>query len=559
MKKSLVPDNLNAIWKIGPSVSDFDQILPVLLRSRSLGVNSLEDLNSPIKLNAYLVDFPRDFLQSLKDASSLILQAMQDQRPIIILGDYDADGVCATSVLALALKRDLNYSHVFEFIPNRFTHGYGMSQESIKDALALLPDSLAEKFVLFVTVDSGITSVEEAGFLKSLGHNLIITDHHQKLDVLPDADVVVWSDKIVGAAIAWLLTKVLGAKTRSSIVFPAIATVTDVYPLADINRALVKAGLDVLNTEPPVGWKELLQVSNLTPGSIEAYSFGWVLGPRINAAGRLENASTAVRLFLSSNSAERVSLAQRLDTLNKTRQDETLRMFELLHTGVDSSRRFILEAREDFHEGLIGLVAGRLVRSFHKPSIVVSLNGTFGKGSVRSIQGINIIEILRRHSDLFEALGGHPMAAGFTIRKEKLLELENRLQQEFGSLPLELFNPVVVADLEMPLSLVGMPLLDLLKSLKPFGTGNPEPRFFAKDVTLVNKQTVGRTQDHVSLSLMSPNLAKPIRGIAFKMAPLFEPFGLGDKVDLIFTVRPNEYRGRVSPNLVVEAVRPAQD
>ncbi len=557
MKRNLVLDNTETTWEIGPPVVEFDQIIPTLLSSRVLGVSSEQELLDPGDLQTYLSQFPRDFLTSLKQARSLILQAMRDQRPIIILGDYDADGVCATSVLSLTLRRELNYPHVFEFIPNRFTHGYGLSPESIKDALALLPQDLADSSVLFITVDSGITSVNEAKTLKSLGYDLIITDHHQKLDSSPEADVIVWSDQVVGATIAWLLTRVLGSTSKSSIVFPAVATVTDVYPLAGINRVLVKAGLTVLNSEPPAGWKELLQVSSLTPGNIEAYSFGWVLGPRINAAGRLENATTAVKLFLEDDPARRRELALRLDTLNTTRQAETLRMFDLLQEGVDSSRRFILEARPDFHEGLIGLVAGRLVRSFHRPAIVVSLNGDFGKGSVRSIEGINIIEILRRHPELFEALGGHPMAAGFTIRSDYIHALENALEADFEALSPDVFKRVLKADLEIPLSLVTLRLVELLNILKPFGPGNPEPTFFVRNVTLSSKHLVGKNQEHVALSFISPGVSKPARGIAFKMKDAFDPYKLGDAVDLIFTVRPNEFRGRVSPNIVVTSVRPS--
>ncbi len=549
-------DNPEITWEIGPSIVNFDQLLPALLSERTLGISSEQELLVPGDLKAYLSQFPRDFLASLKEARSLILSAMQDQRPVIILGDYDADGVCATSVLSLTLRHELGYPHVFEFIPNRFTHGYGLSPESISAALDLLPEDLSASSVLFITVDSGITSVAEAKMLKSLGHDLIITDHHQKLDISPDADVIVWSDQIVGASIAWLLTRVLGSTSKSSVVFPAVATVTDVYPLAGINRMLVRAGLAVLNSEPPAGWSELLQVSALTLGSIEAHSFGWVLGPRINAAGRLESATIAVRLFLENDPARRRDLAMRLDALNTKRQAETLRTFELLQVGVDSSRRFILEARSDFHEGLIGLVAGRLAHSFHRPAIVISLSGDFGKGSVRSIEGVNIIEILRRHSELFEALGGHPMAAGFTIRHDYIPILEDALEDDFKALSPAVFKRVLKADLELPLSLVTPQLLELLNVLKPFGTGNPEPRFFVRNVTLSSKRLVGKTQDHVALSFVTPDLSHPVRGIAFKMRDDFATYKLGDVVDLIFTVRPNEFRGRVSPNIVVTAVRP---
>ena len=546
-------------WNIFGKSQNLDEVKTLILQKRNL--------SSPLEIDLFLKDenplnflksFPQDFKESLKNAKKFIQEAVEKETPIIIMGDYDADGICATSILYNFFSQELHYKNIFYFIPNRFEHGYGLSKSSVEVAVLKVEEAFQgkkqkPKRILFISVDSGITSVEEALYIKELGHDLIITDHHQKPEILPQADILVWSDKVVGATVAWILSQVLGSKSTNSIALVALATVTDVYPLLGMNRAIVKRGLKVINQSPPIGLRELISVSGLTGKEIGTYELGWVLGPRINASGRLAEASQAVRLFTEADSRIRFQIAQQLNQINKERQDETTRMYDLL-SFQEEIPRFILVSNSDFHEGIIGLVASRIVREYYRPSIVISLNGKFGKGSVRSIPGINIIEILREFEEMFENLGGHPMAAGFTIEVEKISQLEEALHKVFlDRFDDVIFVPSVEVDAEVPLDLIDWPLFEFLESLKPFGEGNPSARFVTRKLGIANIDFVGRDKTHTSLKLFDGK--KYQKGIYFNSKEKFEELGLGDYIDVIYSVKLSEFNGNRSLDLFIDGIR----
>lgn len=542
-------------WNIFGSAEDLDVAKALLLRKR--GFNSVEEaskfleVENPLK---YLSTFPSEFKKSLKKAAHLIEKSIEDGRPIVVHGDYDADGVCATAILYNYLKKERGYDSVFYFIPNRFKHGYGLSKESLEDSIELVGKNVEEaEKILFITVDSGITSTEEILYLKELGHSVIITDHHQKPKKLPEADVLVWNDEIVGATLAWVLTKVLGSKDSYAIALSALATVTDVQPILGMNRALVKYGLEIINNSPPQGIKELIQVSGVNDKEIDTYGLGWVLGPRINAAGRLEDASQAVRLFTSEDSRIAYSVAKSLNKINFRRQEETTRMFELA-TGFSSDKKFILAQNSEFHEGIIGLIASRLVRKHYRPAIVISVGEKDAKGSVRSIEGINIIEILREFDHLFIDLGGHPMAAGFTMLRENISSLETCLQEIFQNrFDDDIFIPTLSLDAEIPLSLADWDLLKFIEKLRPFGEGNKSPLFLTRNLGVVNINFVGREKNHVSLKFFDGEGYR--KGIFFSSREYFEDISLGDKVDVVYSLQENNFRGNSSIDLIVKDIR----
>ena len=539
-------------WNVFGQGQNIEDVKNLLLQGRGF-----EDLSqasmflNPKNPLLYLKNFSTDFKLGLKKARKLINLTIEKNFPIVIHGDYDADGICATSILYNYLTKERKYGKAFYFIPSRFDHGYGLSKESLDESIRKVTEDLGmEEEILFITVDNGITSVEEVKYLKKLGHKVIITDHHQKAGKLPKADVIVWTDRIVAATIAWILTRVLGSKNTDYLALASLATVTDVYPVLGLNRALVKRGLKLLNDSPPSGLKDLISVSDLDGKTLDTYHLGWVLGPRINASGRLADASLAVNLLTTEEPKIALSVARELNKMNRKRQDETYRMYSLVPEFMEVPR-FILTESKDFHEGLIGLVASRLVRKYYRPSIVISVSEKFGKGSVRSIEGINIIELLREFEDLFVNLGGHPMAAGFTIPLENISVLKEELGKVFAErFDNSHFISSMNIDVEIPLSLVTWDLLSFIQSLKPFGTGNKSPLFLTRNLGIANMNFVGKEGNHVSLKFYDGTDSQ--KGIFFSSREYFDDIGLGDKVDVVYSIEENTYRGNSNLSLVVK-------
>ena len=548
---------MNTHWNIFGQGQDIEGIENLLLQRRGFeDLSQADGFLHPKNPLLYLEDFPAGFKLGLKVAKKLINLTVEKNLPIVIHGDYDADGICATSILYNYLTKERKYEKVFYFIPNRFDHGYGLSVGSINASLKKVTEGLGtEKEILIITVDSGITSVEEVEYLKKLGHKIIITDHHQKSGKLPKADVIVWNDQIVGATIAWVLTQVLGSKNPDYLALASLATVTDVHPVLGLNRALVKQGLKLLSNSPPLGLRELISVSGLDGKDLDTYHLGWVLGPRINASGRLSDASLAINLLITEEPKIALSVAKELDKMNRKRQDETYRMYSLVPE-LTEIPKFILIERGDFHEGLIGLVSSRLVRKYCRPSVVISTSEKFGKGSVRSIEGINVIEILREFEDLFVSLGGHPMAAGFTIVLENIPILEERLRKVFEErFDDSYFISSLDVDAEIPLDLVTWELLDFIQSLKPFGTGNKSPLFLTRNLGVASMDFVGKEKNHVSLKFYDGINSQ--KGIFFSSREYFDAISLGDKVDVVYSIEENNYRGNSSLSLVVKDLKKA--
>lgn len=540
---------MNKRWKIlGEYFGDISSLMPYLLKLRGIESDeSIEEFLNPLDIKHYYSKFPDDFKNSLKVAKDLITQSISNNIPIVIYGDYDSDGVNATAIIYSTIKNELNYSNVTYFIPNRFTHGYGVSKEAIDEILGKFKEG--EK-LLFITVDTGITATKEIDYLKSLGHLVILTDHHQKPDNIPQPDVLVWNEEIVGSMVSWFLSKALGSKNNQSLGFGAIATVTDLFPLVGINRSIVKTGLKILNEVTPLGIKKLLEVSG-KKGEITTYDLGWVIGPRLNAAGRLENASLALELLLEQEEDKALKIATDLNAINLQRQDKTLQMYELMPIDEKNLPKIILVDNEEYHDGIIGLVASRLVQKYYRPSIVISLEDGFGKGSVRSIDGVNIIEMLRKFDDLFIELGGHPMAAGFSIKKENIAILQEKLLELANTeIPEELLTPVLKIDLEIPVNLINVALLDKVDMLKPFGLGNEQPVFVSRNLSIVDVSKVGRDNTHLVLKLSDG--VGTYKSIWFGGVGLAPELCLGDKVDVVYTLNRNDYNGKVYVDLVLK-------
>jgi len=536
-------------WNIKSTYNKNKSLLKQLIELR--GISDYENFINPPSVQFYFNKFPQEFKKSLVKAKNEILKNIQENNHIIIYGDYDSDGVTATKIIYSTIKDEFKYSNISFFIPNRFKHGYGLSKKAIDEIIFLHKN---DKKILFITVDTGITALEESKYIKSLGHNLLITDHHQKLEQLPSCDALVWSEEVVGSTISWFLSKALGSKNLNNLGLVAIATITDLFPVVGINRSIVLNGLKILNHNPPMGIKNLILTSG-NSHQLSTYDLGWVIGPRLNAAGRLEDACIAINLLLETEDKKSLELAKELDTINTKRQKATIEMYDIVKIEQDDLPYVIVQQSTNFHDGIIGLLASKLVQKYYRPALVISIEDGIGKGSARSIDGINIIELLRKYNDLFVELGGHPMAAGFCIKQENIILLTQKLNEYIKEniLDINIFTPKIDIDLSIPIFMVDISLFEEIQTLMPFGLGNPEPMFCSENLFITDISIIGKTKEHVSLKLSDGfNVYKSVWfGGAIKVKTL----GLGDKVDIAYTLSKNVFNNKVNIDLIIKDLK----
>lgn len=536
-------------WNVKKTYSQERNILKEILSNRGLeDTLDVERFLNPPPFNEYYELFSEDFKNSVRLAVEIINNAIKTGKHIVIHGDYDADGISATAILYDTIKNHLAYENVFYFLPNRFKHGYGLSDNSLTEIMQTHPKCL------LITVDSGITSIDQVAKANKVGVDVIITDHHQKPSVLPEAKCIVWTDKVVGSGIAWILSRALGSRAKKNIVLASLATVTDLQPVLGVNRVILKHGLNYARDYLPLGLKKLMQVAGRSVEKITSYDFGWIIGPRINASGRMVEPSDALELLLAETDQQAENLAWKLNTVNASRQDKTLEMFDLAADHDPTNMpKIIFSAREDYHEGIIGLVAAKLVQKYYRPAIVVSINEGLGKGSVRSIPGVNIVELLRTFESMFESIGGHPMAAGFSIKAERLPELKEKMHT-LGNTNIsdECLVPVLDIDMGIDLNNVNLDLANQLLKLEPFGLGNEEPVFCSRNVGVVATDRVGREGQHLSVKFFTENGF--FKGIMF--GPISDDLKIapGDKVDVAYTLSINNYLGRTSVDLIIKDI-----
>ncbi|OGC47229.1 single-stranded-DNA-specific exonuclease RecJ [candidate division WWE3 bacterium RIFCSPHIGHO2_01_FULL_42_13] len=541
-------------WNIKNTLKDKKDLINVLLDNRGItGETEKELFLNPQPTFQLLNELPTAFRKEMQEAKEIINDVISQKLPIVIHGDYDTDGVSSTAILTKVLRNELGYEKIISHIPNRFEHGYGISKSSIEACVQKVEKAFGEfKEGLLISVDSGITAVDAVKFAKERGFKVIITDHHQKPPQLPPADLIVWTDVLVGSGIAWALGQELGSKDPQLLGLAALATVTDLQPVLGFNRSIVKEGLEVLNSNPPLAIKVLREVAGRVRGEITTYDLGWVFGPRINATGRMGDADEALQLLLETKEEKAFEFARHLNQMNLERQDKTLEMYELAgNFDREGLPRLIIAYSEAFHEGIIGLVAAKLSQEYHRPAIVVSLDKDYGKGSARSVTGVDIIAFLRENEDLFEDLGGHPMAAGFTIKREKLEEMEKRLLKLSEKYILdEHLIPVLDVDLEVKLGDVDLSFVEEIEKLKPFGIGNRASLFVSRVVGVVGVDLVGKDRSHLTLRILSAG--KQYRAIYFNGAEHKDNISVGDKIDIAFSAERNEYNGNTYVNLVLK-------
>ncbi|MFH1634226.1 MAG: single-stranded-DNA-specific exonuclease RecJ [Chloroflexota bacterium] len=503
-------------------------------------------------------------LCGLPEAVDRLRRAIQQHEKIAIYGDYDVDGVTATALLVLYL-RSLG-ADAEGYIPNRFDEGYGLNIGAIK--------RLKDQGVnLVITVDCGIRSLEEADYARSLGLDLIISDHHHPGAELPNALAIIdpkqpgdtYPEKdLAGVGLAYKLAAGLSAHpeglnipTDDLLDLVALGTVADLVPLVGENRFLVREGLQRIRCPRRQGLMALIGVAGLKPGEITATDIGFALGPRLNAAGRMDSALTALKLLSTQNVLEAGQLAQQLEIQNRERQKITRGIqarAEELAILDDPDSLLLFAAHPDFNPGVVGLAASRLADQYYRPAIVGQIGDEFTRASCRSISEFHITAALDQCADLLKYHGGHAAAAGFTIRNENVPELIERLKAIASEQLSELdLRPTINADVEVSLSELKPEVLEHLQWMQPTGYGNPGAIFASRGLKVTSSKTVGKESDHLKFTVSDGWFT--FDAIAFRQGHWQTQ--MPKRVDLMYAFEVNEFGGRKTLQLNVRDIRPS--
>ena len=502
-------------------------------------------------------------MRDMDRAVRRIQRALQEKEMIAVYGDYDVDGITSTCLLTDCLRR--MGGRVIPYIPDRLEEGYGLNQEAVS-ALA------GQGVALIITVDCGITAVREVEFARALGVEVVVTDHHECKQSLPQAAAVVDPHRpdcpypfkgLAGVGVALKLAMAVAGADRAALVFreyvdlAAVGTVADVMPMTGENRTIVQAGLASLAHPKRLGLAQLIQEAGLGEKPVTSVSIGYTLAPRINAAGRMGQANLAAELLLTRDPGRAAALAQELCALNRERQTIECEIFQECVQRLEQSPQsgIILLSDEHWHQGVVGIVASRLTEKYACPAFMVCLDQGLGKGSCRSWGGINLFQLLVRCQDLLEGFGGHALAAGFTVREENLPALARRLrqivleEQKGRALPSELEIDAAVLPQELTVEAV-----EALDALEPCGAGNPRPVLLLTGAHVISAAQVGRGR-HLKLRLEGRGLS--LDAIFFSVDGSELGLTPGCRVDVAFYPQINDFRGIRSVQLQVVDLRHA--
>ncbi len=494
-------------------------------------------------------------MKGIPEAVKLLMEKIRQGAYIRIIGDYDIDGVCATYILLKGLEKV--GARVDTDIPDRKRDGYGLNMELIRRAQEAGVDTI-------VTCDNGIASPAEIAFAKEMGMTVIVTDHHELQETVPDADVIVNPrqpdclypyKKLCGAAVAWKLVQELWAGCSCPpelafgdlLMFAAFATVGDVMDLTGENRILVKEGLKLLRQTEHPGMSALIQVNELARDRLSAYHIGFVLGPCINASGRLDTAKRALSLLNTSDYDQALVQAAELKGLNDERRALTEEgvedAVEQIEEGPLKKDRVLVVYLPDCHESLAGIIAGRLRERYYRPVFVLTKGEDAVKGSGRSIETYSMFEEMSRCRELFLKYGGHPMAAGLSIPEERVEEFRRRLN-DACTLTEEQLTEVIHIDMALPFSHVSERLTEELSLLEPFGKGNTKPVFAARNVRVLESRILGKNQNVLRMKLVDES-GMPRDGIFFSgcMQQVLEDLQERQTVHMLYYPEINEFRG----------------
>lgn len=495
-------------------------------------------------------------LNDMGKAVERIKKAVETQEPIWVFGDYDADGVSSTTVMMKALHE--MGANVDYYIPNRFTEGYGPNEKAFRLATE-------NGIRLIITVDTGIAAIHEANIASDLGIDLIITDHHEPGPVLPDAFAIIHPKlkesiypfkDLAGVGVAFKVAHaLLGRLPEHLLEFAAIGTIADLVPLLGENRLIAIKGIEKLKTSQIPGLNALLKIAKTDRSSIDEETIGFMIGPRINAAGRLGSADPAVQLMMTSDPEEAMMLAEEIDSINSERQaivskitEEAVAEVELHYPIKDNS--VLVIGKAGWNAGVIGIVASKLVEKYYRPTIVLSFDEEKGlaKGSARSIAGFDLFANLSTCRDILPHFGGHPMAAGMTLELKDVEELRSRLNARAKmQLKEEDFTPIVHVDANLPVQEITIETIKELGLLSPYGVSNPKPKVLIEGANISTIRKIGADQSHLKLALEEDGSL--IEGIGFGLGYLHDHISPSSKLSVIGELSINEWNNIKKPQI----------
>ncbi len=569
---------MKKLWKIRSEIPN-ESVLGSLFSARQLARE--EDIKQFLDPE-YSDHHDPYLLKDMRSAVTRIEKAILKQEQITVYADYDADAVTAAAVL-LRFFAAMGYAKANYYIPDRFTEGYGMNAEAVQ--------TLFEQGTkLIITVDCGINAFESAHRASELGIDVIITDHHQLTPDpslvgavgIPTAVAVVNPHRrddnypfkhLTGVGVAFKLVQALVPILHSTsyklqagfekwfLDLVAIGTVADCQSLLGENRILVKWGLYVLAKTRWIGLKKLMKLAGIAKSEMDTYHIGFVIAPRINAAGRMEHADTALRLLLTDDEMEAETLAQKLEALNQARQMQTERILSEAREQVMlySNHKILLAAGEGWHKGIVGLVAGKLTEEFARPVLVLEKSAEEATGSARSVGSFNIMEAISQSKDILVRYGGHPQAAGFTLRTEHIETFrKNLLDYAEDSLSEDDLSPVLYYDAEINLSQVTDEFVEFIARFEPTGIGNPKPRFKISDLIVKSVKALGNEGKHLRINVNHSSPSREEAGppepfgrgmgevmgcIGFNLGYWADKLKANDRIDIICEPQWNEWNG----------------
>ena len=550
------------------AMNQYTPIVATLLYQR--GLHDPKDIESFLTSD-YRGGLHDPFLmKDMQPAADRVITAINEHEPIAVYGDFDADGVTAVTLLVQVISA--MGGDIRPYIPHRVREGYGLNIEAI-DRLN------AEGVRLLITVDCGISNIDEIAYANTVDLDIIVTDHHTPPEELPQACAIINPKQIgctypykqlVGVGIAFKLVQALvrrGAKMslrgRDLLDVVALGTVTDMGPLNGENRVLVKAGLESVNTTERPGVRALLDDAGLVQGKIRASDISFTLGPRLNAAGRIDDAVLSYKLLLADDLDAARTLAKSLSEANRQRQGMTREIQELARNkiqvlGKDKNRIIILDD-EQYQAGIVGLVAAKLVDEFARPVLLIERGAETSRGSARSVPGFNMIEALTSCGEMFVRYGGHSAAAGFTIATDLLPELEAYLLEYVEThLSDELLLATLEIDAETPLETLTWDLLDQLQLLEPFGQANAQPILMSRRVYVASAQAKGFQEQHLKLRITDGEGGPSYEAMAFRLGHLARHFQQLPWIDIAYTLEANEWNGNRKLQLNIKDLRRAQ-
>ena len=525
---------------------NINKLLATILSNRGI----IEEKQIKKFLDPKRTDFYNPFLMpDMESAVNRILKAIENNEKIIIYGDYDVDGITSVTVLK-SFFQDRGI-HVDEYIPNRLNEGYGLNKTAIEKISK-------QKYMLMITVDCGISAIEEIDYANQLGIETIVTDHHEQGNELPKALAVVDAKRkdnkypcrnLAGVGVVFKLIQALSIKLNLDekeylkyLDIVCVGTISDIVPLEDENRVIVKLGLKLVSQTRNLGLREILKLSGYQQIDSTTISFG--VAPRINACGRMGHQEDALKLFTTKDINEVIKLAEKLNEYNKERQDIEKNIYneaiEIIDKDDLDKKNTIVVMGKNWHHGVIGIVSSKITELYFKPSILLCEEDDYGKGSGRSIPGFDLYKALTECKDTIDKFGGHSMAVGINVKKEQFNEFRNKLEEIAKEQHIEEIVPILNIDAQVELDEINKDMVNSLKELEPYGEGNKMPIFAFKNLRIDSIRALSEGK-HLKLTLKDKK--NIVNAIGFNLGYLSSEYKIGDKIDVVGNLEINSFNG----------------